>query len=47
MWAIEERNAKHGADCAKWPDERDRRQYKELKAQAEMLQDRQKAVMKK
>jgi hypothetical protein len=47
IWAIEERNAKHGADCTRWPDERDRRQYKELKAQSEMLNEKQKAMMKK
>jgi hypothetical protein len=47
LWAIEERNIRHGSDCTKWPDERDRKQYKELKAQYEMLQTRQKDVMKK
>jgi hypothetical protein len=47
IWALEERNLKHGADCSHWPDERDRKQYKELKAQYEMLNEKQKAMMKK
>jgi hypothetical protein len=47
IWALEERNLKHGADCSKWPDDRDRKQYKELKAQYEMLNEKSKAMMKK
>jgi len=47
IWALEERNLKHGADCSKWPDERDRKQYKELRAQYEMLNEKSKAMMKK
>jgi len=47
IWNLEERNQKYGADCTRWPEERDRRQYKELKAQHELLTDKQKAMMKK
>lgn len=47
IWNLEERNAKSGSDCTRWPDERDRRQYKELKAQVEMLNEKQKAMMKR
>jgi hypothetical protein len=47
IWALEERNLKHGADCSRWPDDRDRKQYKELKAQYEMLNEKSKAMMKK
>jgi len=47
MWALEEKNTKFGADCTAWPDERDRKQYKELKAQHQELVDQKKAMMKK
>jgi hypothetical protein len=47
IWALEERNLKHGADCSKWPDERDRKQYKELKVQLEFLSEKQKAMIRK
>ena len=47
MWNLEERNHLHGADCSMWPEERDRRQYKELRGQLEMLMEKQKVMMKK
>lgn len=47
LWALEEKNTKYGSDCTKWPDDRDRKQYKELKAQHEDLVEQKKAMMKK
>jgi hypothetical protein len=47
IWNLEERNLKYGPECSKWPDERDRKQYKELKAQVEMLNEKQKKMMAK
>lgn len=46
IWAIEDRNRQHGADCNRWPDERDIRQYRELKIQMDQLQQKQRTLMK-
>lgn len=47
LWALEERNREHGSDCAKWPDERDRQQYREGRRQLEELRDKQLKLMRK
>jgi hypothetical protein len=47
IWALEEKNTKYGADCTRWPDERDRKQYKELRAQHDELVEQKKAMIKK
>ena len=47
IWALEERNVNHSSDCSRWPDARDREQYKKLKAQQEELQKKQDALIKK
>jgi len=47
IWNLEDRNRQYGTDCSKWPDERDRRQYKELKAQYDQLDQKQKVLMKR
>lgn len=44
---LEERNIQYGPDCSKWPDERDRKQYKELKADYEELLEQKKQMKKK
>jgi hypothetical protein len=41
MYTLEERNIKYGSDCAQWPDERDRKQYKELRVEQEELKAKQ------
>jgi membrane peptidoglycan carboxypeptidase len=46
IWILEERNRAY-ADCRQWPDERDREQYRKLKAQQEELQKKQDRLLKK
>ena len=45
-WALEERNRQYGGDCSRWPDERDREQYRKLKAQLLELEKRQDRLRK-
>lgn len=47
IWALEEKNTQYGSDCTRWPDERDRKQYKELKVQHGELVEQKKAMIKK
>jgi hypothetical protein len=47
IWALEEKNTKYGSDCTRWPDERDRKAYKELKAEHQELVEQKKVMMKK
>lgn len=46
-WALEERNRAHGSDCSRWPDDRDREQYRKLKSQLDELQKKQDRLIKK
>lgn len=46
-WALEDRNSQYGSDCSRWPDERDRKDYRELKDQLEMLKLKEEKLMKK
>ena len=46
IWALEERNRAY-PDCRQWPDERDREQYRKLRAQREELDKKQDRLLKK
>lgn len=47
VWVLEERNAAYGSDCSRWPDKRDREQYRQLKVRLDELQKRQDHLLKK
>lgn len=47
LWAVEERNRAHGSDCSRWPDDRDREQYRVLKMQLDELRKQQDRLIKK
>jgi len=47
VWALEERNREFGTDCSRWPDARDREQYRELKVKLEELDKQQNKLIRK
>jgi hypothetical protein len=47
VWALEERNREFGTDCSRWPDARDREQYRELKVKLEELDKQQYKMIRK
>ena len=47
IWALEDRNKDHGSECVKWPDERDRMEYRELQVRLETLKGKLDSMQKK
>jgi|OpeIllAssembly_1097287.scaffolds.fasta_scaffold1185872_1 uncharacterized protein YlxW (UPF0749 family) len=47
VWTLEERNKDYGSDCSKWPDARDREQYRRLKNDLDELQKQKDNLKKK
>lgn len=47
IWALEERNKDFGSDCSRWPDARDREQYRKLKNDLTDLQKQKDSLKKK